>query len=36
VYLVQLRAVPVKLAGPLGHRVVLSVADGRPLAPGSP
>ncbi|TVZ02698.1 hypothetical protein EAS64_28495 [Trebonia kvetii] len=31
----ELESVPVELARPLGHRVVLSVSDGRPLAPGS-
>jgi len=31
----EMGAVPVRLARPLGHRVVLSVADGRPLAPGN-
>jgi hypothetical protein len=30
----EVGAVPVTLARPLGHRAVLSVADGRPLAPG--
>lgn len=31
----EIASVPVKLARPLGDRVVLSVSDGRPLAPGS-
>jgi hypothetical protein len=31
----EMRSVPVKLARPLGNRVVLSVADGRPLAAGN-
>jgi hypothetical protein len=31
----ELESVPVELARPLGQRVVLSVSDGRPQAPGS-
>jgi hypothetical protein len=31
----EVESVPVELARPLGHRVVLSVDNGRPLAPGS-
>jgi hypothetical protein len=33
--MLEMRSVPVKLARALGDRVVLSVSDGRPLAPGS-
>ena len=33
--MLEMGSVPVELARPLGHRVVLSVSDGRPLAPGS-
>ena len=33
--MLEMESVPVELARPLGHRVVLSVSDGRPLAPGS-
>lgn len=31
----EVESLPVRLARPLGHRVVLSVSDGRPLAAGS-